>query len=155
MRSILQQRQHERAAASSANGNQEVTAGAGAAATDTLFFGCRYEAKDFHYGDEWRAAAASGALTLLTAFSRDKPRPNGGKWYVQHRIAEAGAAVAEAILVRGARVYVSGSAQSMPADVRAAIRGVLVEHGGMVEAEAERYVKGMEREGRYAVEAWS
>ncbi len=43
----------------------------------------------------------------------------------------------------------------MPADVREAIKEVLVLHGGFVTLEtAELYIKQLERENRYIVEAW-
>ncbi|KAG5178302.1 hypothetical protein JKP88DRAFT_330120 [Tribonema minus] len=197
MRSILQQRQFERAAAAAAHDGSGSSSGAAAATgtnggsaahtaateqaaagqngsaastatdnndddaspssepPDTLYFGCRHKAHDFHYAAELCAAAAARRLRLRTAFSRDAPRPGGGKWYVQHRIAEGAAAVARAVLARGAHVYVSGSAQSMPRDVRAAVAAALVSAGGLSNEEAERYLKAMEREGRYAVEAWS
>lgn len=48
-----------------------------------LYFGCRYEAKDFLYGDELKAFAEEGVITeLKTAFSRDQKE----KFYVQHAI---------------------------------------------------------------------
>lgn len=37
-----------------------------------LFFGCRYEEKDFHCRDELRGMESDGMLQLFCAFSRDK-----------------------------------------------------------------------------------
>jgi equilibrative nucleoside transporter 1/2/3 len=38
-----------------------------------LFFGCRYEKKDFHCADELREMESCGMLKLFCAFSRDRP----------------------------------------------------------------------------------
>ncbi|CAM9650159.1 unnamed protein product [Phaeothamnion confervicola] len=88
---------------------------------------------------------------LHAAFSRDRPH----KVYVQHRIDDAGAEVADLLLRRGAAVFVSGAARRMPSDVREAFKRALAGHGGLSEREAERHLARMERCGRYRVEAWS
>lgn len=43
----------------------------------------------------------------------------------------------------------------MPADVRIAIRSVIMTHGGKTEEEANALLSLMERKGLYVVEAWS
>ena len=48
-----------------------------------LIFGCRSDADDFYYKNEW---ATYPNLTVVTAFSRADP--NSGKVYVQHKIRE-------------------------------------------------------------------
>jgi len=80
----------------------------------TLYFGCRHEAKDFLYREELEAAVGGGALgRLVTAFSRETAE----KVYVQHRLAEDGAAVAAALLSdegpAPSRVYVCGDGGAM------------------------------------------
>lgn len=56
----------------------------------SLYFGCRNEAGDFLYREEWEGLQSSGALgSLVTAFSRDQER----KVYVTHRLRENGAQV--------------------------------------------------------------
>ncbi len=52
-------------------------------------------------------------------------------------------------------MYVSGSAQKMPADVAAAFESVARLHGGLDEEAARQIVRQMELKGRYHVEAWS
>jgi sulfite reductase alpha subunit-like flavoprotein len=50
---------------------------AGAAETpedNTLYFGCRSEAKDYYYSDEWEKDAQDGKLVFRVAFSRDQVR---------------------------------------------------------------------------------
>lgn len=55
-----------------------------------LFFGCRSEAGDFLYADEWRQLVEEGVLAALhVAFSRDGPH----KRYVTHLIREQAAIV--------------------------------------------------------------
>ncbi len=145
-RSFLQQRQAQAAEAAAA--------GAPAPAPCVLFFGCRSAAADFYYADEWRALQAAGVLHpqhgLQAAFSRDQP----AKVYVTHCIRRQ-AALVWALLQRGARVYVAGSADRMPADVAAAFRDVAAQQGGFGAAEAERFVRQLQLGGRYFVEAWS
>ena len=55
-----------------------------------LFFGCRSEAGDYYYRQEWEGMQREGVLAsrggLVTAFSRDQP----SKVYVTHRIREQG-----------------------------------------------------------------
>jgi sulfite reductase alpha subunit-like flavoprotein len=122
---------------------------------DTLFFGCRYAAKDYLYSEELQELVQGQQLALHTAFSRDAPAANGGKVYVQQRIREAGAQLYELIVAQQAHIYVSGSAKQMPEDVRAAFASVLAVHGSMTVAAAEQLLKGLDRAKRYTVEAWS
>lgn len=75
--------------------------------------------------------------------------------YVQQRIREHGALVWRLLSQQGAAVYVSGSAQKMPAGVAAAFEDVAAQHGGLSKEEAGRYVRQLELTGRYRVEAWS
>ena len=88
------------------------------------------------------------------AFSRDGPegRP---RTYVQDLIREDAKRIWELVGVRGAWVYISGSANKMPAAVRAAIAHAMRTEGGRTEEEAKEYVAGMEREGRLIEECWS
>lgn len=50
----------------------------------TLYYGCRYAAKDFLYKDEFQKYEQAGVLKLRPACSRDQKQ----KIYVQHRILE-------------------------------------------------------------------
>lgn len=122
----------------------------------TLFFGCRSEAGDFYFRQEWEAMQAAGVLAappagLVTAFSRDTA---GSKVYVQHRIRERAAEV-WAALQAGAWVYVAGSADKMPAQVAEAFAEAVAAGGGLSGEEAAAYVRRLELTGRYQVEAWS
>jgi sulfite reductase alpha subunit-like flavoprotein len=50
---------------------------------------------------------------------------------------------------------VSGSAEKMPADVAAALAAAASEAGGLGAEAAAAWVRRLEAEGRYHVEAWS
>lgn len=161
MRSILEHRRVTRQSAATSLVDSAAAAenGTGEAfvppATDFLFFGCRYEAADFLYGEDFRRMVGEGGLQFRTAFSRDAPNVAGGKVYVQHKIKEAGKELYHAIVEGGASICVAGNAHQMPEDVRAAFRDVLVVHGKYSEAEAEKLLKGLESKGRYMVESWA
>jgi sulfite reductase alpha subunit-like flavoprotein len=55
----------------------------------------------------------------------------------------------------GAAIYVAGSANKMPADVMLAFEDVIAKESGWPKETASRYLKDLERHGRYVVEAWS
>lgn len=69
--------------------------------------------------------------------------------------AAAQAAAPAAAAMEPAVVYVSGSAQKMPAGVAAAFADVAVAHGGLDKEAAAAWVRQLELRGRYFVEAWS
>ncbi|MCO5554491.1 hypothetical protein L7F22_008020 [Adiantum nelumboides] len=121
-----------------------------------FFFGCRQEQDDFLYKDFWLAQAEdSGVLStkkgggFFAAFSRDQLK----KVYVQHKIEEQSKKV-WAMLCSGCVVYVAGSAVKMPADVFAALEKVVRTEGCQSEDAARKWLKQLERVGRYHVEAW-
>ncbi|KAI0705984.1 riboflavin synthase domain-like protein [Cerioporus squamosus] len=109
---------------------------------------------DQHYGDKWAAYAQAGQLTYRAAFSRDGPE-GSPRTYVQDLIRADAPRVWELVGERGAWVYISGSANKMPAAVRAAIAHAVQTVGGREEEEAIEYVANMEREGRLVEECWS
>ena len=106
------------------------------------------------FGEELEELHASGALRLVTAFSRDERTIGGGRMHVTHRLKEHGAAVWRAVHECGGAVLVAGRAGAMPRDVKAALVAVAVAHGGLSEADAASFVKGLERRQRLCVEAY-
>ena len=110
-----------------------------------LFFGNPNFEHDFLYQLEWQAFLKSGVLNHIDlAFSRDQQE----KIYVQHRIEEQ----AERFwqwLEQGAYVYICGDADRMAKDVEAAIIAVIIEQGGLTEADAKAYLKAMKSAKRY------
>lgn len=119
---------------------------------DILFFGCRAENADHFFHDEWEQFQSHQGLSVFSAFSRDKSKP---RQYVQDQIRAQGSVVCDALLNRDGKVYVCGSSGNMPKGVRQAILDALVAHSGSLSAEqAEAYLDGMEKGGRYKQETW-
>jgi len=141
MRSLLWERRSRAAGAGNSGGGGAL-----------LFVGCRGEG-DFLYRDEWAELARAGVIGgggAVVAMSRAQ----GRKVYVQHKIRERGAEVWAAVEA-GATVYVSGSANKMPSDVREAFVDVAARWGAMSAADAEDFVRKLELRARFLVECWS
>ncbi|KAK1869843.1 hypothetical protein I4F81_012308 [Pyropia yezoensis] len=139
-----------------------------------LFFGCRYEARDYLYREELEGYLADGTLTqLVTAFSRDgsggADAPTTGattagatapppRNYVQAQLRARGAAVAALLTASDtATVYVCGDGAGMAAGVHDALVEVLAAHGGQAVggvAGAAAVVAGWAKAGRYVRDIW-
>ncbi|XP_071692844.1 NADPH-dependent diflavin oxidoreductase 1-like [Rutidosis leptorrhynchoides] len=122
-----------------------------------FFFGCRNEDIDFLYRDFWLSHAQNGGVLseekgggFHVAFSRDQPQ----KVYVQHKMREQSVKVWE-LLSKGAAVYVAGSSNNMPADVLAAFEEIVEREGGVSKEAAVRWLRMLEKGGKYHVEAWA
>lgn len=122
-----------------------------------FFFGCRNEGSDFLYEDFWLSHAHDqGVLSpergggFFVAFSRDQLQ----KVYVQHKMKEQSKRIWN-LLSAGAAVYIAGSSTKMPADVTAALEEVISEESGVSKESATRWLKLLERAGRFHIEAWS
>ncbi|WP_027794093.1 bifunctional nitrate reductase/sulfite reductase flavoprotein subunit alpha [Paraburkholderia acidipaludis] len=110
-----------------------------------LFFGEQRAATDFYYREEFEAMQGDGHLERLDlAFSRDQHE----KIYVQDRMREQGAQL-WAWLQEGAHLYVCGDASRMAKDVDAALRDIVMAHGGMDADRAHEFVSILTREKRY------
>ncbi|ORZ35192.1 hypothetical protein BCR44DRAFT_116630 [Catenaria anguillulae PL171] len=117
-----------------------------------LFFGCRYQAHDYLYADEWADYMQQGGLSgIVTAFSRDGPN----KVYVQHRLAERADQMWELVSRKGAHIYVCGDAKNMARDVQQFFIGLARDKGGLPEDKAQRFVKDLRNKGRYQEDVWS
>lgn len=117
----------------------------GATGRNWLFFGERHAQEGFYYQEELARFAHTGCLTRLdTAFSRDQPK----RIYVQDRMEEAGAELWN-WLQAGAFLYICGDAARMARDVDAALRRIVARHGAMPASQADDYVAGLTRGGRY------
>ncbi|KZT67892.1 riboflavin synthase domain-like protein [Daedalea quercina L-15889] len=121
---------------------------------NTLYFGCRSASKDQHYATEWHAYADNGALTYRTAFSRDGPEGTPRR-YVQDVMCEDLQALWRVLGVEGGWLFISGSANKMPAGVRQAIRDAAKREAKKTLEEANEFVALLEREGRLIEECWS
>jgi sulfite reductase (NADPH) flavoprotein alpha-component len=117
----------------------------GASGRNWLFFGARHARSQFLYQLEWQAALKAGTLHRLDlAFSRDTAE----RVYVQQRLRDQGRDV-YAWLDGGAHLYVCG-AIAMGKSVHAALREIVIEHGGHDAEAADEYLSDLQRSGRYA-----
>lgn len=121
-----------------------------------LIYGARNREADFFFEDEWARLAEACQLQVLAGFSRDQPE----KVYVQDLV-RRNAALCVRLLRDGlGSVYVCGSSGRMPEAVREALIeafqtvGAESESGGLDRAQAEAYLLGMEKSGRYKQETW-
>jgi NADPH-ferrihemoprotein reductase len=124
-----------------------------------VFFGCRHEARDFLYADEWgdpeiektlRGDDGGPAAHFVPVFSRD----GGGGRYVSHAVRERSERVWHTLRRETCAVVVCGSAGAMPADVWESFVDVCVREGGMDEAQARMFLRRMDAKGAYVVETW-
>ncbi|XP_023935479.1 NADPH-dependent diflavin oxidoreductase 1 [Bicyclus anynana] len=116
-----------------------------------LFFGCRYEMKDFHCKEELLGLVAEDKLSLYCAFSRDQD----DKIYVQHKIKEHSTELWHLIHNKGACIFISGNSKNMPDNVRAAfVEHVFSGSGSMDSTQARDLLESMERSDRLQVETW-
>ena len=116
-----------------------------------LYFGARYEATEFLYGDEIYAYEKDGILTdLKLAFSRDQEE----KIYAQHRIAEDKQLMYDYMVKNDGSFYLCGPAGNMPVQMKAAVVDAIAECGNMSMEEAEALVTEWQIKGKYNVEVW-
>ncbi|XP_059645698.1 NADPH-dependent diflavin oxidoreductase 1 isoform X2 [Cornus florida] len=122
-----------------------------------FFFGCRNEENNFLYRDFWLSHAHNGGVLsehkgggFYVAFSRDQRQ----KVYVQHKMREHSKKV-WGMLSDGAAVYVAGSSTKMPSDVLSAFEEIISKESGVPREAAVRWLRVLERAGKYHVEAWS
>ncbi|WOO77724.1 NADPH-dependent diflavin oxidoreductase 1 [Vanrija pseudolonga] len=123
----------------------------GAAKDTALYFGCRSLSSDYYYASEWDEHRATGARVRV-APSRDRPN----KVYVQHLLREDAALINEWIVKRGGYVFISGSSNAMPREVREALAWCISTDGaGSLEPEAAtEYIAEMFDSGRGGEESW-
>ena len=118
----------------------------GASGRNWLFFGNPHFRTDFLYQIEWQKALKDGSLHKLDlAFSRDQSE----KVYVQHSLRRRGKELYDWI-ANGAHLYVCGDATRMAADVDAALRDIVIEHGGKSDEDARDFLNQLAAERRYA-----
>ncbi|KAH0612685.1 uncharacterized protein H6S33_009065 [Morchella sextelata] len=117
-----------------------------------LFFGCRKQAEDFLYQDEWKeyAAKLGDSFSLITAFSRE----GSEKVYVQHRLSEHAKEV-NALLAQGAYFYVCGDAAHMAREVNSTLGKIIASERGLTEAQGEDIVKRLRSSNLYQEDVWS
>lgn len=124
-----------------------------------LFYGCRYQQQDFLYEKEWEQLRASclPQLHVVPAFSRDQPT----KDYVQHQMGKHAKALLT--LLRSDSTgdqppcvfYICGNAKSMPKDVGAVLKELLMVEACEDEVKAARRLRDMQSAGLLQVDTWS
>lgn len=120
-------------------------------AATALYFGCRSKDQDLYYPETWAAAEKAGAHVRI-ACSRDQPE----KVYVQDLMRADAARIREWVLHRAACVYVCGSSNAMPREVREALAWCVSTAGGgdMDPDAAAAYVDAMFDGERGQEESW-
>lgn len=105
-----------------------------------LFFGDRYSASDFLYGDELNNFHKSGLLTRIDlAFSRDQKK----KIYVQHLLQKNRNELFRWINEKKAVVYICGNKRTMGKDVRETLREIIQKEGNLSPTETDNYMEKM------------
>jgi sulfite reductase alpha subunit-like flavoprotein len=120
-----------------------------------LLYGGRNRTADFFFDEEWQQLSKLIRLEVFAAFSRDQKQ----KVYVQDVIRDNLGFFFRLLHEMSGSVYVCGSSGRMPQAVREALVEAF-QHGGETEDErfsrdeAEEYLLGMEKSGRYKQETW-
>ena len=113
-----------------------------------LYFGARFRAQEFLYGDDLEAAEKEGILELRLAFSRDQKE----KVYIQHLIVEDREKLGKYLLDDTGSFYLCGPTWPVP-DVRKALCDGIAQPPKTYE-DAEAYIDQMKAEGRYVLEVY-
>ncbi|ORY24115.1 putative NADPH-ferrihemo protein reductase [Naematelia encephala] len=123
----------------------------GAADRTALYFGCRSKSADYYYADEW-TRYREGGVKVEVAASRDSE----DKVYVQHLIRKDSNLIYDWLVKRGGSIFISGSSNAMPREVREAIVWCISSSasGDMTEEQAAAYVEDMFETGRGGEESW-
>eukprot|EP01062_Namystynia_karyoxenos_P027987 TRINITY_DN212_c0_g3_i1.p1 TRINITY_DN212_c0_g3~~TRINITY_DN212_c0_g3_i1.p1 ORF type:complete len:664 (+),score=272.65 TRINITY_DN212_c0_g3_i1:99-2090(+) len=119
---------------------------------ETMFyFGCRSKHDDWLYQDLMEECLSAGIISKLrVAFSRDQAH----KVYVQHLVKEDGADIWR-LMEAGANIYICGDAKHMARDVEEALVQIMIEHGKMDRAAAEKRLNEKEKRSEYLKDVWT
>jgi pyruvate dehydrogenase (NADP+) len=117
-----------------------------------LFYGCRYKAKDYIFGDELETFHKEGVLTELhPAFSRD----TGAKVYVQNKIKENAKRVYEDLITKNGFFYLCGQAGQAELDIKEAIYNSIATGQGISrDAAVQKFEEELTNQGRYCPELY-
>lgn len=120
-----------------------------------LLYGGRNRTADFFFEEDWTHLGKIIPLQVLTAFSRDQPQ----KVYVQDTIRQHFSLFYRLLHDMQGSVYVCGSSGRMPQAVREALIEAFANGGApagqpYTRSQAEEYLIGMEKSGRYKQETW-
>lgn len=119
-----------------------------------LFTGCRHQTKDWCFGKELQGYVDEGVLTqYCVAFSRDEQETKGHRTYVQHLLLEQSKQI-WTILQAGGVIFLSGSSQNMPKNVKESLCQIIQQEGHMEQLVAEDFFRQLELSGRFRTETW-
>lgn len=113
----------------------------------TLYFGARFRAKEFLYGEELLALEREGVVRLRLAFSRDQD----SKCYIQHLMAQDAAPLRADLRDGGGAFYLCGPTWP-EGDVEDAMSAAFADGRG--DAEGRAVVKAMKAQRRYVLEVY-
>lgn len=115
-----------------------------------LFYGCRYQNKDYLYRSDLERYLKESCLKKLSvAFSRDQDI----KVYVQDLIKNETGQIYKKIVEENASVYVCGDLKDMMKDVRMCVRYCLI-NNGMGGDEADLFLSDMVKTNKYVEDKW-
>ncbi|KAI4460105.1 nitric oxide synthase-related [Holotrichia oblita] len=115
-----------------------------------LFYGCRYQNKDYLYKNDLEKYLKENCLKKLSvAFSRDQDI----KVYVQDLIKNETGQIYKKIVEENASVYVCGDLKDMMKDVKISIRYCLI-NNGMTADEADSFISDMIKMNKYVEDKW-
>ena len=118
------------------------------------FYGCHGQESDNLYADEHNTYGEQVVLRQ-NAFSRHPESVNGTEVKYVQDLVHANAADIISEVEGGAHVFVCGGASTIVPGVREAFREVFTEHFNGDVQEADRYLHGLETEGRFIVESFT
>ncbi|KAJ7507665.1 assimilatory sulfite reductase [Mycena galericulata] len=114
------------------------------------YFGSRYQSQEYLYGEEIEAFIMDGVITRAgLAFSRDGPN----KVYIQHKMLEDSAALAQMLQDDKGVFYLCGPTWPVP-DVYEALVGALVKYKRQTAEAAGEYLESLKEEERYVLEVY-
>ena len=116
-----------------------------------LFYGCRYKAKDYIFGDELETYHKEGVLTELhPAFSRDSK----AKVYVQNKIKDNEDRVYKDLILENGYFYLCGQAGQAERDIKEAVYMSIAKGAGITRDQAAMKFEELAEEGRYCPELY-
>ncbi|TFK29351.1 assimilatory sulfite reductase [Coprinopsis marcescibilis] len=114
------------------------------------YFGSRYQAAEYLYGEEIEAWILSGIITKAgLAFSRDGVK----KSYIQHKMLEDADDLAAMLYDKQGVFYLCGPTWPVP-DVYEALVAGIVKNKGITATEAGEYLESLKEEERYVLEVY-
>ncbi|XP_030764571.1 methionine synthase reductase [Sitophilus oryzae] len=114
-----------------------------------LYYGCRYQDRDFLLKEEIYNFIKNGTLTkLFTSFSRESTK----KCYVQHELLKNGSEIVNLLLNKKANLFICGNAKTTVKSVRETIIECFVLYGLMDKSSAEEQLTILVKNKKFLVD---